>query len=360
MKLPKNLYRDSRGRENHWRYKRPDGTFKNFKATPEQAIALAQKANSLGAPLRAKKAEPVSALPLWIEKFIEYRQEIDPRLVGKQSWKNRCAALRQLGVVFGNSPLYELTLPMIRDWWDTLSGHSQLARRPEYNKLFNYLMTQDVVKLPGNPFTHADDRPRVLNKPAPSKKRKRLTLDDYQKIHAQAPDWLQLAMDISLYTTMRRGDICELRFDQHIKDGHLLKTINKAQARGRTVCLRWQLNEHPQLKSLIDQARRRALQLHACPYIIARQPARNRPGDYREHYAQTLPDNITKFFAAAAKAAGVRNTGFHEIRSLAAHLYGQTNQLADVKELMAHTDEAMTAYYQSGHGLDYRDIHIRP
>ncbi len=56
--------------------------------------------------------------------------------------------------------------------------------------------------------------PKLAREKKP-KQRKRLSLDQYRAIYEQAPEWLQVAMDISLQTGLRRGDICRLKFEDY-------------------------------------------------------------------------------------------------------------------------------------------------
>lgn len=44
------------------------------------------------------------------------------------------------------------------------------------------------------------------------RKRARLTIEDYRKIWGKAPAWVQVAMDLSLLTLLRREDVVSLRF----------------------------------------------------------------------------------------------------------------------------------------------------
>jgi hypothetical protein len=87
----------------------------------------------------------------------------------KQSWQNRKSGLRLFGKQFSEIALHNLNLKLISLWLDKFTSHSQRSRRLELNKLFNYLMMQELVKLQSNPFSSADDKPRVAVKGAVAK-----------------------------------------------------------------------------------------------------------------------------------------------------------------------------------------------
>jgi integrase len=62
----------------------------------------------------------------------------------------------------------------------------------------------------------------------------------------------------------------------------------------------------------------------------------------------------------AAKVGGDNPPTFHEVRSLGSFLLAQQGEaITDIQELMAHSDEAMTALYQSGHPLPWTTVEIK-
>lgn len=371
--LAANLYPDNRGRPGYWRYRRPDGTFKNFQTeTVEEANNLANEANAVR-HLEPEQIHADSSLPLWVEKFIQYREKLDPRLPGKQSWKNRRAALRELAKTFSHIPLPKLVLRDIRPWWDKQSPNAQRSKRPEYNRLFNYLMAEELVPgLTGNPFTTADDRPRVTVRPVGQRQRQRLSLEAFWTIYNKAGemgyDFLQIGMGISLTTTMRRGDCCKLTFEHNVVQNHLCQQIGKSHAVHGDLGanLRWNLREYPLLKHLIDRARILALKHHACPYVLSRSFQRRIKGEVKTHIAQVLPKMLGDTFVEVRDATGLfdgidvkMRPTFHEVRSLASWLLGRHYQTREVQQLMAHTDEEMTKRYQAGHDVAWTDINLK-
>lgn len=50
------------------------------------------------------------------------------------------------------------------------------------------------------------------------KRRAQLDPDGFRAIHAEAPGWLQLAMDLSLVTLQSRKEVCAMRHE-HFRDG---------------------------------------------------------------------------------------------------------------------------------------------
>ncbi|WP_299946643.1 tyrosine-type recombinase/integrase [uncultured Microbulbifer sp.] len=375
--LPDNLYPDARKRENYWRYCLPDGRYRVFSAPLEDAIRLAQEANALrGESVQAKpvKVPDRASFAHHVIRYIEWREQNDLCLSSKASWRNRCNALNRFGQDFETTPIHKAKLADLRKWWESLTYHQQHARRAEFNKFFNYLMAEGLCKLDSNPFTTADDRPRLLEKGKPTKKRQRLTLEAYWAIYEKAGELgyetLQIAMGISMLTTMRRADICELRFDEHLQGNHLRKTINKSEAQRDSLAashLSFNLKTHQQLGKLISRATELSLRNYHCPYLLSHTPKQRRTGKTKEHICQVSPDRLSDMFTEARNTTSLYISlpkdqtppSFHEVRSLASDRFKRMGyNVKDVQHLMAHTDERVTQAYQAGHGIDYDEISI--
>ncbi len=183
--------------------------------------------------------------------------------------------------------------------------------------------------------------------------------------------FLQLAMELSLLTTMRRDDICQIRLDQDIVDGQLKKVINKSlsqRGEANAAYLRWSLDEHPLISSIVHRGRELSIKHVRCPYLISHEFDRKVKAEGRTHGYQVIPGFLSQTFKDVRNATGIY-TGltdsatpptFHEIRSLSSKLMDKVGyDVKDVQELMAHTDEKITEEtYQSGHEIKWTDIHL--
>ncbi len=384
FELPVNLYTHWRKIPNRWRYKRPDGSWYTFEAPIEDAIAAAVQLNeqfAAGAvPIEQTKPKPGRlSLERHVEEFITDRERRDPSLRSKQSWANRRGYLRQLAREFDGIPVHRLDLLTIQSWWDSLTGNAQRSRKAEYQKLFNHLMARGLCKaLDANPFSNSDDAPRVAMRAKPPKERMRLSVEQFWKIYARAGDmgfdFLQIAMGLSLVTTMRRGDLCELRFDRHLAGDVLRKAISKSHAqlseaefRANPSNLSWDLDKHLLLRQLVNRSRELSMKHARCPYLLSWRPQKRIRSEQREHTHQVLPDYITRAFNDARDSAGIftdttppkARPTFHEIRALGSHLAERAGySTREVQVLMAHTDEKITRHYQAGHATHWTDIDV--
>lgn len=377
VELPANLYTDERKRPNRWRYLRPDGSYKSFQAPLEEAVRVATEANSLRDEFTTstiKKIPARNSLPAMVLKYIDWRESYDAGLCKKQSWTNRKGLLRAFAEYFAETPVNKITLNALIPWWETLTYHQQHARRAELNKFFNWLASNGYTpKLLDNPFSSSDDRPRLLERSKPPTKRQRLSLENFWSIYHAAGssklDGLQIAMAISLVTTMRIGDICSLRFDEHVTGGSLRKTINKSESQRGSINashLEWPFDQHPILEELIKRARALSERNLQCPYVVSHMPAQRRTGATKDHICQLTPDRLTKQFAGVRDslptfALGLHESPptFHEIRALASDRYRAAGySTKQVQAIMAHTDERVTRGYQAGHDIDWTRVMI--
>lgn len=376
--LVDNLHPDPRRRPGCWRYKRPDGTWKIFRAeSVTEANRLASEANAARDRLPAAMDGKVdrATFAYHVERFITWRERHDPRLPTLENWRNRRGALRGFAKHFAHAPVHRITRPQLATWWETLTHHQQGLRFTELRRFFNWLAGEGCCpQLDYNPFTLADDRPRLYMIRKPDVARMRLEPVAFWTIYRKAGELempgLQIAMGISLVTALRRDDVCALELEEHAKGDCLRRIVGKSAAqRGQihAARLEWDLTAQPVLADLIRRARVLSLKHYRCPYVVSHLPERKRRSS-KEHVCQVLPDRLTKMFAEARDAtglfadlpAGTKPPTFHEIRALSAALFSRAGyDVKAVQALMAHTDEDVTRLYQSGQELPYLRIDMQ-
>ena len=185
------------------------------------------------------------------------------------------------------------------------------------------------------------------------RKRERLTLDAYKKIHAKAPAWLQNAMSLSLLTLLRREDVVTARFSDVHDDALWIVPSKTEESTG----VRLRIALTPDLEALVARCRDAVVS----PFLIHRLPDRARPSDKRakdrQHHTQVLPEQLTREFAEVRdglEIGGDNPPTFHEIRSLGGALLREQGwTLEQVQALMGHASEAMTKLYMDGHDVPW-------
>jgi enterobacteria phage integrase len=200
--------------------------------------------------------------------------------------------------------------------------------------------------------------PRSTSKKIPvnRKRRRQLDLEGFKAIHAQAPDWLQLAMEQSLVTLQARQEVCSMRHADY-RDGYLFVIRDKVSGDTDMAFIKIRLT--PEL----DEFRRRSLKLDdtASPYLIHRKPQRERREwiEGKPHWTYVNPQYLSKAFERARDCALDKNghrryahlrpkerPTFHEIRGLGARLCrSQGVSEAAIQALMTHASKRTTQVY---------------
>jgi len=127
-----------------------------------------------------------------------------------RKWGVRTAAeyaiiIRRIEASLGERPLEALTVKDCAEWLrtDTESERGRQTRRLVLGWILACAVEEGWMET--NPAL-------VTRKFSFTRKRERLTLETFQAIRAAGPQWLQVAMDLSLLTLLRRDDIVSLTF----------------------------------------------------------------------------------------------------------------------------------------------------
>ena len=372
VELADNLYPDNKKRQFHWRYKRPDGTFKHFTAASvHEANSLAETANKKRETYTPSKGSktPSGTLSYYLPDYISNRESLAPELKQKESWRNRKYALKQFCNLM-TVPITLLNRDMIQHWWDGLTNHQQRHRHAEFRRFFNYLMGRGLLpQFDYNPFTTSDDRPKLMKRSKPKRKSERLTREGFWRIYNAAGELgyegLQIAMGISLLTFMREGDILDLKITEHLEGDLLKRVIGKSESQkgANASRLKWDLANYTLLRQLIQRGRELSMRNKRCPYLISHWPKQRRLGQRKTHLAQVTNRRLIGMFIEARELAGFKMDHpptFHSIRSLADKLAVDAGyNIKTIQHAMAHSSEAMTRHYQEGHELPYETVEVQ-
>ena len=168
---------------------------------------------------------------------------------------------------------------------------------------------------------------------------------------------LQVAMDISRCRTLRDGDICAMRWDNHIAVGCLkvlVMTSLGQKCESRATRLSWSLNDHPELKNYIDRARELSLISRRCTFVISHTLKRKALNN-THHLCEVTGDRLGKMFKEVRTIA----TTFYEIRQLSATLLknvGYTQE--EIQNVMAHESIVTTLDYMNANDLPFENVTI--
>lgn len=364
VELVANLYPQGRNGANKWRYKNP----KSKKFVQLAELMTVDQANKLASELNQSVADgfyerhtlPSESLLNYVNQYINYQESLDAELKLKRSWSNRKYALRRFPDSFES--VKSLTMEELRIWWDSLNYYGQKLHYAAFRKFFNWLMGKGLTpKLSYNPFSTSDDVARLLLKPKLKKVRLPCSQQTFINIKKNAGEagyeCLQIAMDISRYTTLREGDICALRWDKNIVEGCLRVVVSKSEAQKgtmRAARLSWSLKDHPLLKQYIDRARELSLINRRCPFVISHTPKRKALNN-KYHLCEVTGDRLGKMFKEVRTIA----TTFHEIRGLSATLLKNAgNTKEEIQNVMAHESIVTTLDYMNPNDLPFENVTI--
>lgn len=268
-----------------------------------------------------------------MDAFID-RYESDQQAVWNSS-VTRATRHWQLQVIkqrFGLIAVSDVTTQQIAEFLAEKSASMANNFRTVLMGVFNAAMAQGLIER--NPVVITQARKVKV-------KRERLSLEQFQKIHACAIDYLQDAMELSLLTLQRREDVVALRIS-HLQDGYLHIQQKKTGQ---------------QIRIHVDGA------LAALINRFQQSPAFT---DYLIHYRRNFLDNppgspvkvrsISSRFAIAREQAGITGQhlpSFHEIRSLGARLYEK--QGIDPQPLLGHKSRQMVDKYLDSRNSEWTE-----
>lgn len=315
-----------------------------------KAKAAAKTLNAMLTPGADLVAHVTGASETVADALAVFRRDDMPgREWAPKTAENYESILRRIALGIGDKPLDALT---VKDCAEFIRAVTESPRgRQQFRLVLGWVLACAMEE------GWIDTNPALATRKHTHKRqRARLTADAYSAIHAEAPTWLQRAMDLSLLTLLRREDVVSLRFAD-VRDGWLWvvpsKTEDSSGARLKIPC-------SGELAELIATARDAVVS----PYVIHRLPEKARPSNMRakdrSHHTQVLPEQLSRAFQDARDKAGITGENpptFHEIRSLGGALLQDAGwTLAQVQALMGHSSETMTKVYLDGHDVPWTEV----
>lgn len=347
--LPANLYPNRKG----FKYRHPLTKTETWMGLDRAAaIAAAKKLNAILLPTNSLVDRVLHDRRTIADAVDLFRREDMPG----RGWAPKTASehefrLKRIAGDIGGASLDTFGVKEAADFLRTVTESPR--NRQQYRLLLVWILA--CARQEG----WIDDNPaEATRKAAAPRQRKRLTLEQFDAIHAAAPGWLRNAMDLSRLTLLRREDVCSLRFSD-IKDGRLWVVPSKTEG---STGARLKIRIGSKLQAVIDRCRDDVVS----PFLVHRLPERARPrelrAEHRVHHTQVLPEQLSRGFADARDAtdlfkAEANPPTFHEIRSLGGKLYQDAGwSIEQVQALMAHASSEMTAGYLAGHENQWVDV----
>jgi len=365
--LPPNLYRkeDKRTGKTYYNFRDPrDGKVHGFGTDKDLAVKGAIAVNStiytdiqaMRIASLSKPKEPDS--PRFGRVILRHLELCEKRKLATNTLKNKLSMTKAWQAAIGREkPLNEIT---VRDLVETLEKYEDRPRMAQAMRSAAIDVWKDAMQ----EGWATDNLPAKTRAPSVVVQRSRLSLEEFQHIHAAAltlsDSWIARAMELAIVTAQRREDIAAMEFRQGEKstawaDDDALciiqqKTASKVRIPFGVEILGMTVGSV--VKSCRDNIVSRWLIHHQRPRTLSK------PGD------QVWIDTITKGFARARDLAGVKGeTGktpptFHELRSLSIRLYAEAFGMDFAQAIAGHKDASMTAVYRDVRGSEWVQVRV--
>ena len=263
-----------------------------------------------------------------IERFIKEYPKV-------QNWaastrKLHLKRLDKYKADIGHHPITTYTMQEMSDYLDSYHGDGRRQCRNLLIHLYRFAASKGIV-----PVNLAEN---TLPSTQEKRQRSRLSLEQYEKIYAQAKPWLQNAMDMALITLQGRNEISNMKFSD-IKGEHLYVIRQKTKEHTEHAYL--EIGIGHELAKVIKRCRGIAIS----KYIVHRR-ARKVNNDYITKAFQAVRDEVFPKLKTPPS--------FHEIRSLGGRLYLEQGYPKDyVQALMGHSTVKMTDVYLTDDEIRY-------
>lgn len=363
--LPTGLYKTKKREQIRFRYRFPNGKeiwfptgTVEFEAV--EAATIFNKNHRNPSIKLLMEYDPYNKpLKQWLKIVKErvLKEEFEKEMISQRIFDTFNSDLVKLENMHGNIMSKSITLAHVNEFLNMItkgkSNHVYNNKIGFLKKVFSYIRDES-----GMLFNPAESKKR---KPKENKLRTRLSTEAYTQILNAAPQWLNIAMRLSLQTTHAVNEISIAKykdcqwFDKPINDNGLLVygvlKIHRQKIKKQTAS-RVEIPITQKIKAIIDDSKKGFV---ASPYIVHHLMKRSKgKAKNLTHITQLTPEYISRSFSILRDELGVcsdmikeKRPTFHEIRALSIYLYGENG--INAQERAAHSDAKTTEIYLRDH-----------
>ena len=202
-----------------------------------------------------------------------------------------------------------------------------------------------------------------IEKPKVVVTRARLTIEEFNAILAKVREdqnhWMENAMLLALVSGQRREDVANMQFSQ-IKEGFLWIEQRKGRSGHQTklrIPLALRLSAiGMSLEDVVKKCRDAVVSKNLIHHRKVQGNAKPGAGLKLGTISNTFADY--RDLAKIAIAPDSSPPSFHEIRSLAARLYGEEYNAEVAQAILGHQTARMTALYRDSRGREWTEVKI--
>jgi len=335
--------------------KAPDSKSVSLGTDRKDAIEAAIQLNSVLRPSgtivdqvlnqKPKSNTPLDCMDKLIGEFIEHY--LPERRYADTTLREKMRHLDVYRQQWGNQSSKDITTADIVAFLNPLAVNAYIKHQGTLSQLFTFAIHQSYRDT--NPVSV------TMAKTAPKKKRKEHTLEGWNLIRANAPDWLQRAMDIALLSLQRRSDLTGLHNSQvNLKNRTIEVLQDKTRNYDKPVYIEIEMGDEllEAVKSCYQSG------IH-CPYLIHYKPKKMSRADQdaKIHPFAVTPSHLTKTFSKVRDDCGAydhipsgQRPSLHDARGLGAWLYEKAGYSEEyIMALTGHSSRKMLRHYIEGH-----------
>lgn len=359
--LPKNLTFDKGSKRYRYRWP-PTGKRTWLGSNKNEAIEKAKRLN-VAAKLERDARVLNHVEPVFSEIIDSYIELQVPSMAWTDSTElNRLAQLNLYKKQLGRLTLSQVDRLVIAKWIEKRckTGDSKRKHRLNFVRLYDFAISRKWCD-----FNEAQAIPKysrsmklVENKIT----RKRMSLDQFWRIHDVSPLYIQVAMQMSLVTLQARNEVINMQRSD-IRDGHIYVIRKKTASESDSAFIRIPINT--EIERILSMSRSSGI---VSPFIVHRLRKSIQPTNKTKapHPTWISPAQFSSNFAYQRDKAGVTEEykqgeapSFHEIRSLGARLMEESGvDKNQIKLLLAHGDQKTSDIYLDGRDMVRDDAYI--
>jgi integrase len=251
-------------------------------------------------------------------------------------------ARKRIYPVLGDAAVSEMTPALVRAWWAGMGNQYPTARRHAYNVLRAVMNTAVEDKLlTENPC-------RIEQKAAAERDVEALTPEELDTVAAEVNEHYRVAVYILAWTSLRFGELIELRRKDIVDDGETMKfRVRRGAARvgekivvgnTKTVRSKRPVTVPPHVAAMVREHMKDRIKTHKGPEALLVTTTRGQ---------RLSKSAFTRSLKKGYRKIGRTELRIHDLRAVGATLAAQSG--ATTKELMArlgHTTPHMAMKYQ--------------
>jgi integrase len=298
----------------------------------DEVARLVAKVETPGKPVK----DAVADFKLLLRKRVNRRGEP----LSKKTLADYDNMLERFELQFAGQDMRNIQHPSIADWLHGIPARQSNMIRGLISQLWDVAVARGWAAENVVEKTLKDDEVKI---------RQRLYIEDFKAIKKNAAPWLAAAMDVALYSVLRREDVVTLPVDKW--DGKAGVLTVKLGKTGKELAI----TAGPNMRKAIEHAI--SLKPTNAPTIV-----RQDRSDSKSRHKDTThvdPDAFTEAFSEArdkikhiAELPIRARPTVHEIRSLGAALFlWECRDVELVRKLLGHETVKQTLEYLRGHKL---------